>query len=296
MATKKRIVVTGGSGRVGRYVLAQLVQRYDVVNADLQPCAQGPGGTEVPQVEFVQTNVMELDQVRNVTAGADAIVHLAALDYDWNCAPEEYISVNALGTWHVLQAAAENKVPKVVLCSSISACGLSEMRPEWLPQELPVTEEHELRPVQPYSISKILMETMGKAISDGHDMSVICIRPMAVVLEETLAEFVAFIDNPTTHWLYYYVEASDLARAFECAVNNEDIKFGVYFISADDTCRAEPTLDWYKQRLGNNPKINNAVYTKNPRASIFSNEAAKAELGWQPQTDFMQFRKKVLGS
>lgn len=290
MAKKMRVVVTGGSGRVGRYVLAELAKQHTVINADLQPCEVGPENGPAPEVEFIKTDVMDLDSVRAAVKGADAVIHLAAIDFDWQAAPEKYISVNTLGTWHVLQSAQENNVNKVVLCSSISACGLSEMRPTWTPQSLPVDETHELRPVQAYSISKELMETMGKAMTTDSDMSVICIRPMAVVLKETLEEFIDFIDNPDTNWLYYYIWAADLARAFAAAVENTDIKFGSYYISADDTCRPEDTVDWYENRIGSLPPTDAAVYEENPRASIFSSNRAKKDLEWYPTTDFREFR------
>ena len=184
----KRVVVTGGAGRVGGYVVRQLLKSYEVVVADLVPGDKN--------VEYVEANVMELSQLRKAFEGADAVVHLAALDYDWKCAPEKYIDVNVRGTWHVLQAASEANVQKVVLCSSVSACGLSEMRPDWKPTRLPIDETHKNKPVEAYSVSKIIMEQMAKSFVDGTNMDVICLRPLAVVLDETLEEYIQFVDAP----------------------------------------------------------------------------------------------------
>ena len=60
-----KVVVTGGSGRVGRYVLRELRDHYDVINADLSASAEA---------EFVATDVMQLDAVR----AAEAFVELFA--------------------------------------------------------------------------------------------------------------------------------------------------------------------------------------------------------------------------
>ena len=282
----KRVVVTGGAGRVGGYVVRQLLKNYEVVIADL---VAGDSG-----VEYVEANVMDLPQLRKAFEGADAVVHLAALDYDWNCAPEEYIDVNVRGTWHVLQAASEAKVQKVVLCSSISACGLSEMRPDWKPTCLPVDESHENKPVQAYSVSKILMEQMAKSFVDGTDMDVICLRPLAVVLDETLEQYIEFVDAPDRHWLFYYVTAEDVATAFDCALKTEGLRYGTFFLSADDTSHPEPTLDWYLETIGDLPEITiPRRFQENPRASVFSSSAAKEVLGWQPTSDFEQLRAKA---
>ena len=92
----KRVVVTGGSGRVGKYVVGQLMKKHQVVVADLKPSEHA--------VEFVEANVMDLDAVRKAVANADAVIHLAAIDFDWKAPEEEYINVNVRGTWHVVQA------------------------------------------------------------------------------------------------------------------------------------------------------------------------------------------------
>lgn len=279
----KRVVVTGGSGRVGKYVVAQLMKNHEVVVADLKPSEH--------DVEFIEANVMDLEAVRKAVVGADAVIHLAAIDFDWKAPEEEYINVNVRGTWHVLQACRDAGVKKVILCSSISACGLSEMRKDWTPKYLPVDEMHENKPYQAYSVSKIVMEQMAKSFADATDMEVICLRPLAVVLPETIREYIKFVDDPERNWLFYYIWAEDLAKAFEAAVDIEGLKYGVFFISADDSSHPKATLDWYEEIIGEVPSLQNPrIYQKNPRASIFSNQEAKAILGWEPSSDFEQLR------
>lgn len=289
MTEIKRVVVTGGAGRVGRYVVRQLRKAWDVTVADLVAGEEGAA--------FVQTDVMDLAQVRRAVEGADAVVHLAAIDFDWKAAPETYIDVNVRGTWHVLQAAAEAGVRKVVLCSSISACGLSEMRPDWTPRFLPVDETHENKPVQAYSVSKIVMEQMAKSFVDGTDMDVLCLRPLAVVLPETAPDYIRFVDEPGRHWLFYYVTAEDVATAFEAALAVKGLRYGSFFLSADDTSRREPTFAWYREVIGELPEIANPrLYAENPRASIFSSAKARALLGWAPTSDFEEIRARVAAS
>ncbi len=285
--TARRVLVTGGSGRVGQFVLAELAADYDVVNAD-----RVPDGSEV---EHVPLNVLDLDAVRRATAGASAVIHLAAIDYDWQAPPQDYIHVNTLGSWHVLQAAAENRVERVVLCSSVSACGLSEMRPEWTPQRLPVDECHECRPVHAYSVSKRIIEQMGQATARGSATCVICLRPMAVVLERTLPEFLRFVDSPGRRWLFYYVTGEDLARAFRAALECGELSYGTFFVSAADSTLEQPTLEWYAERIGALPEIANARrYRDNPRASVFTAAAARDVLGWEPTSNFSDLRRRAM--
>lgn len=281
----RKVVVTGGSGRVGRYVVRELAKSYDVVNADLIADDSG--------VRHETVDVMDLDALRHVCKGADALVHLAAIDFDWKAAPERYMRVNALGTWHVLQAAAENDLSKVVLCSSISACGLSEMRPDWRPQYLQVDERHENRPVQAYSVSKQLMENMARSFAHGTSMSVLSLRPLAVVLPETFSQYVSFVEAPERNWLFYYVTAEDVACGFAAAIAAK-VKQGEFFLSAADTSRPEPTLDWYADRFGTLPEIPNPrLFEQNPRASIFSSAKARDYLGWEPSSNYLEMRNAL---
>jgi nucleoside-diphosphate-sugar epimerase len=281
----ERVVVTGGSGRLGRCVLGELCGRYDIVNADVSP------GESVP---FARVDVTDLAAVRAVVDGADAVCHVAGLDLDRNGTPEDFFRVNALGSWHVLQAAAEANVRRVVLTSSVAACGLSEMRSDWLPQYLPVDEQHECRPVHPYSVSKLLVEQMGASVAYASDMSVICLRPVAVVVPETLADYVAFVDHPERRWLFYYVTATDVARAYALALEAETPRYGRFFLSAADTSRPEATLDWYAERVGPLPALVDVDrYVQAPRASVFSTEAARAVLGWAPTSDFSTLRSQL---
>ena len=68
-----RIVVTGGSGKGGRWVVRDLREHgHDVVNVDLIPDGS-------PNDLFLLTDLTDLGQVHDVVAGADAIVHFAAI-------------------------------------------------------------------------------------------------------------------------------------------------------------------------------------------------------------------------
>lgn len=286
-----KIVVTGGSGRVGRHVVAALAGRHQVVNADLAPAV--PDAPEAAGVDYVRADVMQMDDLRKAFAGADVVIHLAGLDYDWGCPSEAYINVNARGSWHVLQIAEEAGVRRVVLCSSISICGLQEMRPDWKPQTLPVDETHENRPVYPYGVSKQLAEVMGESFARRGTVEVVSLRPLAVILPETLGQYLEFVDAPDRHWLFYYVTAEDLAQAFRLAAEVPGIGGESFYIGADDSSHPAPTLDWAAALLGGLPKaVDAAHYRANPRASVFSNAKARRLLGWRPVSDFALLRQR----
>jgi UDP-glucose 4-epimerase len=283
MRTVSRVVVTGGSGRLGRYIVKELSHTYEVVNADLVPGDR--------DVEFAKVDVMDLDAVKAVLRGADAVCHLAGLDLDRSETAENYIRVNVLGSWHVLEAASEQSVKKAVMTSSVAALGLSEMRGDWKPMRLPVDEAHECRPFHAYGLSKLLVERIALSFAHATPMKVTCLRPVHVLSEETIAAYLRQIDMPNMRWLFYYVTAHDVARAYALSLADETADYGLFLLSAADTSRPEPTLDWYRERVGAEPAtVDQSIYQTNPRAAIFSSRRAWDLLGWEPTSDFLELR------
>lgn len=281
MTPIRRVVVTGGSGRVGRYVLDELRSDYDLLNADLQVSSR--------DVEFAQLDVTDLDAVRAALSGADAVCHLAGIDYDRPARPEDHLRVNALGSWNVVRAAAEARVRHVVLMSSVAASGLSEMRPDWQPQYLPVDETHEPRPVESYGVSKLLVEQMGLVAARDSGLAITCFRTVHVLTDD-LEPYLRFVDTPGRRWLFYYVTGEDVARAFRLALESPEAGFGVFYLSAADTSREEPTLEWYPERVGPLPRVDAELYETYPRAAIFGSRAAANAIGWAPTSDFLALR------
>jgi nucleoside-diphosphate-sugar epimerase len=278
---RRRVVVTGGSGRIGGYVAPALrAAGHRVESLDLRPAVDGTPTQTV--------DIMDIAALRRAFASADAVVHLAGLDMDAPCASEDFIRVNVAGSWNVLQAAQELGVPKVVLASSVTATGLNEARPDWAPHYLPIDEAHELRPRHPYGVSKMLIERAGAAIADGGVTEVIALRPMLVLRPETIATAAARGRDPATRSLCYHVAAEDVADAFCRAVDVDGIGFGAFFITAADTYADEPTLArvarlWPDSRMEIRRRD---VYASDPRASAFDGTLARRVLGFTPSTRF----------
>jgi len=269
----KQVAVTGGSGRLGLHIVDRLSRDFSVKVLDLNPPIQR-------SIAFAKVNMLNLADLRRELQGMDAIVHLAAIDFDHNAKPEDYIHVNVQGTWNLLQAADELGIKRVILCSSISACGLSEANPSFIPHYLPVDEEHPEYPVQAYSVSKQLMEHIAQSFV-RRGMQVLCLRPMMVLLPENIKPTVERAKDPASRWLFYYISPQDCARAFAMALRAVHIDSGNFFITAQDSCRDEPTLSWLKRALGKLPEIRNSkLYADNPHASVFSGEKARRAFGF----------------
>lgn len=266
--------MTGGSGQIGRHLLAGLGAAHTVVNADLVP-----GGDAD---EFAECDVLDIEAVRRAVSGARAVCHLAGLDYDLGASDEDYVRVNAVGTWNVLQAAAEQGASKVILASSSSAYGLFDEGAE-PPRFLPVDESHPKRPREGYSLSKLVVEEMAATWARRAALDVVCLQPLHVVGPDSVDRFERFLASAPSWWPHNYVMVHDVARAFRLALATALPGCSSILIGAADTPLSEPTLSWYAERIGELPELRDRRrYEANPRASLFSTDRARDLLGWEP--------------
>jgi UDP-glucose 4-epimerase len=104
------------------------------------------------KAEFVRASVLDAVRLQRLVAGAEGIVHLAALvDVTASLSdPFSDFQVNAQGTLNVLEAARHSGVEKVAYASSAAVYGN--------PVEIPVNEGHPTAPLSPYGTSKLTGE------------------------------------------------------------------------------------------------------------------------------------------
>ena len=282
---RKRVLVTGASGRVGRHVVDALVDDHEVTVLDLAPPVQ--------DVPFIEGDILDLAGVRASMAGQDAVIHLAALDIGVPAEPEAYFGTNVMGTWNAVQAAREAGIGKVVLASSISATGVGEMRPDFPPECLPVDETHAMKPVHAYGVSKLVVEDIARAFALDGGISITCLRPVAVVVEANLRRTIERAADPGHRWLASYVTGEDTGRAFAAALEY-DAPFDALFVAADDSASTVPTLERLAGVYGTAPPVRHPTwFERDPRASPIDASHAKQRLGWRPTSTWAEVAARM---
>ena len=197
----KRIVVTGGSGRLGQFVIRELLaHRYEVLSLDRVP----------PREKLCPSWLADLrhsGDLFEALKNAYGIIHLGAYQAP-NLAPDaETFGNNVTSTYNVLRAAADSGVKKVVIASSTAAFGFIYAKNLWPPDYLPLDESHPSKPQDSYGLSKVIGEQIADSIVTVYkDMTVSSLRFPGVNFDLSYESFRERWRNPATRasgfWTY----------------------------------------------------------------------------------------------
>lgn len=167
------VLVTGGAGFIGSFVIPQLLERGDEVRI-LDNMSRGCRGRVAEwlatgSVELVEQDVRYGGGVHRAMEGCDQVVHLAAVSINKSEAdPFESVDINIVGSNNVFKAAADHGVRRVVFASSASVYGD--------PETLPMSEDGPLRPLTPYCIAKHTGEQLLDYYSRRSSLTWIALR------------------------------------------------------------------------------------------------------------------------
>lgn len=281
----RNVVVTGGSGRLGRFVVDRLSEAgYAVRVIDLQPPHRAG-------VAHSDTSITDLEGLTEAFRGQDAVVHLAAVPNPRTSSPSLCFLTNTQGTWTCLQAAEDAGVKRVVVASSDAATGLHYNPKDWPPQYVPVDESHPNRPSEVYSLSKEVTEAIARCFAVRGKVEVLAIRPGHIVFEPEYPELEQRGTDVDNYHLWGYVAPQDVAQGFHRALELEDGGYDCFFIGAADGLNREPTLELLKARFGKAPEVRRPeIYRDNPTAGVFDITHAREKLGYEPQYTWRDFR------
>lgn len=194
------VLVTGSAGAIGRAVVGALRERSHAV--------RGFDRAPYPELEnHIVGDLTDRDAVRSAVEGCDTVIHLAA-----HPTPADFIETllgpNVIGLYHVVDAAREAGVKRLVLASSAQVIFGYHQRP------VPTTVS---APLNHYALTKLWAEDLGAMASRCYGMTVIAARIGWVPKNPAGAEKI--INTPGGRVIY--LSQRDAGRFFVCAVEAE---------------------------------------------------------------------------
>jgi UDP-glucose 4-epimerase len=297
----KNVLVTGGSGRLARYVIDYLLERdYRVTGFD---CV-APNAADYPKgVQFVKGDLTTLeDCMRAISLSeAESIIHLAAIPYDTDLHPgqsriqnlpeDECMKVNTMGTYYLMDAARRFKhVKTVAFASSYYALGLGR-RFSGTPFKvdyLPIDEEHPNRPEDTYALSKVFGEEILQAYSRAYGIRTVAFRLQGIDWPSrkedykygiTLEARPNHVGGPVVT-TYQYVDPRDAAQAFTLAIEAQNLELFEVFHLLTDSRHVEDTKDVVAKIW---PDLKEMAAHLEGTEGLITGKKLRTKLGYKPQ-------------
>src|SRR5215217_552527 len=235
-----RILVTGARGKVGAATVATLADAgHDVTATDLGRPSFEADRDAVP---YKQADLTQAGDAFAIVRGHDAVVHAAAIPEPTRNPPHVVFRNNLMATFNTLEAAVRWGVPRFVNLSSETVPGFFFPERPFLPDYLPVDEEHPIRPQDPYATAKHFGEQLMGAATRRSDLTAVSIRPSWVQWEGNIANNVGgWLREPTpSEGFWAYIDVYDLADAIRLAVEADTPAHEVVYIASPDAALHEP--------------------------------------------------------
>ena len=176
----QRLLITGFSGFVSRHFLNYLLQNhlsYEVLGVDVNPPRFAIEDYEpVLQMSFQQVNLLDKDAVDHLLAvfRPDYILHLASFSsvaYSWEH-PADCFSNNTNIFLNITEGLRAHGLEG---CRVLSV-GSSEEYGNVSKEQLPLREDMELTPINPYAVARVSQEMMARVLVDGFGMNIMLTR------------------------------------------------------------------------------------------------------------------------
>lgn len=161
-----KILITGGSGFIGRYFVEkfpnQEVILFDIREPDY-----------VSHANYVMGDIRNVKDVESVMPGVELVIHLAAMHHDFGIADEEYFDTNIKGAQIIADAAEKYKVKQIINFSSVAVYGN-------LGNPGPTSEETLPAPQSAYGKSKLEAESIFKKWATKTEGKLVIVRSTVV--------------------------------------------------------------------------------------------------------------------
>ena len=280
----RRVLVTGGSGFIGRHVVAQLTEAGARVRViDLQPHPD-------PEVDIVVGDIAEPNAVaRAFEGGMDSIVHLAAETRVLKSIqePEKTFRTNVLGTNAVLEGGRAAGVTSLAFASTNAVTG-----PMTEPK---IAESQVLNPLTPYGATKAADEMLMSAYTAVYGMRCAPIRltnvygPGMQAKDSIVARLMRCIRLGTEFEVYGdgsqvrdYVHAHDVVAAMKLALTN-DAWSGPMVIGSGESMTVLDVIAAVERVSGHEIAFHHGPAKAGEMPAVIVDPSRAHAAGWEPR-------------
>lgn len=295
--TSKRILLTGGSGKAGKYVVAYLIEQgHRVLNVDLT-ALDSPGVdnliadvTDSGQMFNAMSSYAGFDEMEagNGVPKFDAVVHFAAVPRVLINPDNETFRVNTMGTYNVIEAAVKLGIKKIIIASSETTYGICFSDGKTNPHSLPLDEHYDVDPMDSYGLSKVVNEKTARSFQRRSGFDIYALRIGNVIEPHEYSElFPHYFEHPEVRRrnAFCYIDARDLGQIVDLCLKKDHLGFQIFNAGNDHNGAIIPTKKLAKQFFPDVP------FTREmgEHEALFSNLKIRQVLGFNEQHNWRKY-------
>jgi UDP-glucose 4-epimerase len=308
---KGKILVTGGAGYIGSHAVLELKRAgYDLVILDNLVYGHRDIVDDVLKVELVEGDIRDrvlLDKLFS-QHNFSAVMHFSAYAYVGESVtdPAKYYRNNVISTLVLLEAMLEKGIKNFVFSSTCATYGI--------PQSIPLTEDHPQNPINPYGMTKLMVEKILADFDSAYGLKSVCFRyfnaagadpsgllgedhnpethliPLvlfaALGKQESVSIFGTDYDTPDGTCIRDYIHVNDLASAHILGLEYllKSRKSDAFNLGNGGGFSVREVLDSARKVTGKEIlALERDRRPGDPPILVGSSEKARTILGWNPQ-------------
>ncbi|MCX2680131.1 NAD(P)-dependent oxidoreductase [Galbibacter sp. EGI 63066] len=160
----KKILITGGFGKIGEYFIKNFNHKYDITVADLKVTE----GIFPKHVRIEKVDLTDFSSCMKICEGIDTVIHLAGI-VDPVSESDEVLDINIKMTQNIFKAAVKLNCKRLIYASSAQTI-------ESYPEDVQVDKNMLVKPKNLYGVSKCFGEVLAAYYSYNKGISTICLR------------------------------------------------------------------------------------------------------------------------
>ncbi len=306
----KKLLITGAAGFVAGYFTEFLKENkieYDILGLDII----NNFTCDYPTYKYKKINLCDRQLIKEVIENfkPDYLLHLASISsvsHSWNYPVESFVN-NTNIFLNIIESVRELKLPTRIL-----SIGSSEEYGNYPLDKMPLKEEYELKPCNPYSVARVSQEMLSKLYADNYGLNIIMTRSFNHIGPRQNDKFVipSFvkqllnakntgtlrIDVGNIEIVRDFLDVRDVVEAYHKILTEGKIR-EIYNVCSGNGIKLKEIINIVAEQLNITPEIyidKTRIRPTDNLIIIGNNTKLKSELNWQPKHSLAQTLKDMI--
>ena len=306
----KKLLITGAAGFVAGYFIEFLKENeieYDILGLDIVDKLS----CDYPSYKYKRINLQDKELIKEVIENfkPDYILHLASISSvseSWSYPVESFVN-NTNIFLNIIESIRE-----LQLSTRILSVGSSEEYGNYPSDKMPLKEDYELKPCNPYSVARVSQEMLSKLYADNYGLNIImtrsfnhsgprqndkCVIPSCVKqLLNAKTTGTLRIDVGNVEIVRDFLDVRDVVEAYHKILIEGKIG-EIYNVCSGNGIKLKEIINMVAEQLSITPEIyvdKNRLRPTDNLIIVGDNTKLKSELNWQPKHSLVQTLKDMI--